>query len=700
MATFGWILTTENSAPRGAWTDLGGSWWVCNQGSSASEIFVYSAEGRFRYKMTLSDVVEITDVALDDNTMWVADKDDGIVKAYVRYETPASGITATEVTPVRDSAKDLDSEFNNLSGVALTTERILTLDSLSTRGRINSFTRVGYQLSESYNLPSSPHPKELFEYYGLIYFVTIDTLGNGVIKYFDFNNPSMQGAVLLPADDQGDTVVPAGITRDATTWRAITADGDVLGWDVASGTLLDHLEQVGTSARVARTTDTTSETSVSQYIHPSNSLNLMVSQYTVPESPLYKLTEQILAYMDANVMPRIKAYYDGLFIDKCAGKYLDYIGSRVGLERPSIRFVNRDLFGFDNPPALPFDRGVFQTAVEHPVIARSLTGATDETYRALIKINARLNYSNGSVSELSDILLNVRNADGTEVFTSLVPSELLGFVEVAGPPSYLPSVNDAEGVAASMEHEIYLVSNPRQLYERSSNGIWDFIDLPSSFAADLRGIAVDVSGRLYIVDVDGTIYFRETDRSWQTLPFSQPPILSTDRANGISVDKDRNLYIITNSRKLYKYTRSSDSWSNSAFNLAEITNPRGVGINLRNEIYVTTASGEVYFGRDPTAFRLSDKISTIDRNRRQLPQFRGLSVTGESYYGIDVDGRIYVRQIPYQSYVYDDGILNPGTDGRIFLFTRNHELAQVLTDNPEYIPTPAGVKVTIDTQSV
>ena len=233
---YGWSLDDANADPKGAWLDEDGNIWVCNQGTTDSEVFIYTPNGTLLHILTVPDVVEISDVVCNNITMWVTDRDDGEVKAYSR---PGVGGTAIGIAPSRDTANDVSTGFSNLSGITLTTDNIVTTDARSATSRAKRNFRSTLGDNSSYNLLSSPQAKGAFFFDGFIYNVVDNADASAsLIRFVNIASLINQGVALTPLDEDGDGVSLTGIVRDAATWWGITADGEVLAWDTISGEYL------------------------------------------------------------------------------------------------------------------------------------------------------------------------------------------------------------------------------------------------------------------------------------------------------------------------------------------------------------------------------------------------------------------------------------------------------------------------------
>lgn len=134
----------------------------------------------------------------------------------------------------------------------------------------------------------------------------------------------------------------------------------------------------------------------------------ILSQYA--NSPtIMQLITNMNAYLDPTA--NINAFYDLLWnVDTAVGYGLDVWGRIVGVGRV-LRITGAEYFGFDGPggpSGLPFNQGVFYNG--QPLTSNY--ALLDGPYRVLILAKALANISDGTISAINQILINLFSPTG------------------------------------------------------------------------------------------------------------------------------------------------------------------------------------------------------------------------------------------------------------------------------------------------
>ena len=129
-------------------------------------------------------------------------------------------------------------------------------------------------------------------------------------------------------------------------------------------------------------------------------------EVNVAPTGLRRMIDIFLAVMKEHVITPMAAVQDQLSIDKAEGVWLDYLGARVGLERPeSYNPALDDRFGFDDA-GQPFD--------SHPFLGVD-TAATvsfpiaDDIYRRIIRARGISVLSDGNLEDFERAVLAIDN---------------------------------------------------------------------------------------------------------------------------------------------------------------------------------------------------------------------------------------------------------------------------------------------------
>ena len=104
------------------------------------------------------------------------------------------------------------------------------------------------------------------------------------------------------------------------------------------------------------------------------------------DAPLAAIREEVLPAFDELVLQRN--------IDTAEGAWLDYLGTRVGLDRPSIPGVDGDRFGFEGS-GVGFDRAPFHGRVE----LAPLVPLPDAIFRRFVRARGVLIFGKGTFQE-------------------------------------------------------------------------------------------------------------------------------------------------------------------------------------------------------------------------------------------------------------------------------------------------------------
>ena len=120
--------------------------------------------------------------------------------------------------------------------------------------------------------------------------------------------------------------------------------------------------------------------------------NLLISQYP-PSDPIHKLVQKMYDIRDEEITGAVAKLQRMTRIDDAEGVWLDKIGTRLRLPRPTA-IGNREAFGF-NDAGQPFDAAPFE---DESGVARS--GIADIAYRKLLKARAQALISAGKVPEI------------------------------------------------------------------------------------------------------------------------------------------------------------------------------------------------------------------------------------------------------------------------------------------------------------
>ena len=124
-------------------------------------------------------------------------------------------------------------------------------------------------------------------------------------------------------------------------------------------------------------------------------LNLLISEWQGHER-INDLLRGHYELIDRELVAPLVRLEDMRHIDVAEGVWLDYIGRRLGFERPD---VNADVvrFGFDNSDGAGFDQAPFQSSQ----VLRPLEPATDAMYRLCLKVWAGTILSDGTISDMT-----------------------------------------------------------------------------------------------------------------------------------------------------------------------------------------------------------------------------------------------------------------------------------------------------------
>ena len=125
------------------------------------------------------------------------------------------------------------------------------------------------------------------------------------------------------------------------------------------------------------------------------SVDLLAGQWSRSER-MRAAVDAPLAAIREDVMPAFDALDRQRDIDTAEGQWLDYLGSRVGLDRPSIEGTAGDRFGFEGgPDAVGFDQAPFHGRRN----LDPLVPLPDAIYRRFIRARGVLIFGKGTFQE-------------------------------------------------------------------------------------------------------------------------------------------------------------------------------------------------------------------------------------------------------------------------------------------------------------
>ena len=139
---------------------------------------------------------------------------------------------------------------------------------------------------------------------------------------------------------------------------------------------------------------------IAQRIDIDSFPGLLVSQWD--QAPrLRALAQGLLEAIHGELVDSLDAIERGTRIDTAEGVWLDRIGERLALSRPSVRRTDIEFFGFDGGDGVGFDQGPFATTIP-ALVPRVPIG--DAFYRCLLRLRSLALLADGSAADLERTL--------------------------------------------------------------------------------------------------------------------------------------------------------------------------------------------------------------------------------------------------------------------------------------------------------
>ena len=241
--TYGWALHADHTDQRGGWArESGGITYLYLPNSPASgdqEIFVYTASGVLRQRLTFPDVPRIADVWADvaADEMWIADNENCNV---VGYDLPAlhTGSDVQNLAPSRKMSIDFYSGHANgqLEGLTADVTYFSTIGRKGTTlGRVRRYLRTDLTYDDGYNLLSAPYPRDAVIFDSELFILVPSA---STIRRINLSLLSDQTVELNLVDGDGITLTPTGMARDANSWWVVDSNRRVNGYDAETSAFL------------------------------------------------------------------------------------------------------------------------------------------------------------------------------------------------------------------------------------------------------------------------------------------------------------------------------------------------------------------------------------------------------------------------------------------------------------------------------
>ena len=139
---------------------------------------------------------------------------------------------------------------------------------------------------------------------------------------------------------------------------------------------------------------------IAQRIDIDSFPELLVSQWD--EAPrLQALVRGVLDVIHEELTQPLATLEQQTRIDTAEGVWLDRIGERLALDRPSVRRTDIEFFGFDGSDGVGFDQGPFATTIP-ALVPRVPIG--DAFYQGLLRLRALALVGDGSAADLERVL--------------------------------------------------------------------------------------------------------------------------------------------------------------------------------------------------------------------------------------------------------------------------------------------------------
>ena len=150
-----------------------------------------------------------------------------------------------------------------------------------------------------------------------------------------------------------------------------------------------------------------------------NNINRVASQWNDVDSPDFygQLINKLQLFNDVFIQPFTFAAMQNS-LDLAEGVFLDYLGQRLGLQRPIVDDIaSLEFIGF-SAEDVGFDQGPFRTI--DPLLGRNI-GISDDYYRRILKGRVIYNFIDDSIKEYEDmysaVFLTARIQESTTLYT-------------------------------------------------------------------------------------------------------------------------------------------------------------------------------------------------------------------------------------------------------------------------------------------
>ena len=122
---------------------------------------------------------------------------------------------------------------------------------------------------------------------------------------------------------------------------------------------------------------------VAELLDAEEILDSLLSQYNRPSSGVWRLLRPILAATQSEQNDVLVAVELGGNVETATGVFLDYIGVRLRVPRPSFESTDTEYFGFEEPDnAVGFDQAPFYST--NPLL-RGRAPISDARYRRMLQ---------------------------------------------------------------------------------------------------------------------------------------------------------------------------------------------------------------------------------------------------------------------------------------------------------------------------
>ena len=166
-----------------------------------------------------------------------------------------------------------------------------------------------------------------------------------------------------------------------------------------------------------------------------DNIRVVASQWNEEDSPeFYRQLQEKLQLFNTTFIEPLEFAAMQNNLNSAEGVFLDYLGVRLGVQRPIIDDIaSLDFIGF-SAEDVGFDQGPFKTI--DPLLGRNI-GISDDYYRRILQGRVIYNFVDDTLKGYEDIysavFLNSRIQESTSV-----PYDLELFIEDYGPPVGLP----------------------------------------------------------------------------------------------------------------------------------------------------------------------------------------------------------------------------------------------------------------------